>query len=190
METLAGVFATFDHAMILHQDPHYFGWVLTELLNLTVKHKKLHRLEFFIGGYNDDKRSLYEVPEVRRWIRLLQEGWPDSMMWLTPGSLWVWILSLNPKMCTRLPDGQMQIVLDPEIVIPQFAESLVAGEDALKRRGMSKGELKKILKDAQSTLDGLFQRKKAGTDYLVIHPETGEPRFYERPERDDKDDRR
>ncbi|MEW6305064.1 MAG: hypothetical protein AB1705_16430 [Verrucomicrobiota bacterium] len=37
------------------------------------------RLEFAIGGYDDDPREVYEIPEVRRFYAALHRAWPYSL---------------------------------------------------------------------------------------------------------------
>jgi hypothetical protein len=180
MEKLFGVFANFDNAMILHKDVHYFGWVRSELIALTIKHGQLNHLEIAIGGYNDDNRSLYEVPEVRRWVKLVHREWPDSMFWLTPGSLWIWVLCLNPSLCERLPDGRIQIAMDTEIIVPQVAASFVAAEEVLSKGGMAEDQMHRVSKQAQRTLAQMFERKKPGEDYTLSHPDTGDVLYYKR----------
>jgi hypothetical protein len=180
MEKLFGVIAEFDHAMILHKDTHYFGYVRAELINLTVKHRQLIHLEIAIGGYNDDSRALYEVPEVRRWVKLVHKAWPDSLLWLTPASLWIWVLCLNPGMCSRLPDGRMQIAMDTDVIVRQFAESLVAGEDVLSKGRMTEDQLERVRDQAQRNLMHMLERKKPGEDYTFVHPDTGKVVYYKR----------
>jgi hypothetical protein len=178
MEKLLGVIANFDHAMIIHKNVYYFGFVRSELIDLTVKHGQLNHIEIAIGGYNDDSRSLYEVPEVRRWIKMVHTRWPDSLFWLTPGSLWVWVLCLNPSMHERLPDGRMQVALDPKIIAPQFAASLAVGERVLRKGGMVKDQVDIAIDQAERNLMQMFERKKLGDDYTVAHPESGEVLYY------------
>ena len=180
MEKLAGVVASFDHAMILNKDTRYFGWVRAELVALTASHAKLGQVEVAIGGYDDDPRSLYEVPEVRRWVKLVNKEWPDAMFWLTPGSLWIWLLCLNPGMFERRPDGSMQVMLDPGVIAPQFAQALAAGEEVLERCGVDVATRERIMDEAKASLLDTFKRRKPGVDYIVLHPETGEVVYYRR----------
>jgi hypothetical protein len=180
MEKLFGVISTFDNAMIRNKDTHYFGYVRADLIELTLKHGYLNHLEIAIGGYNDDSRALYEVPEVRRWVKQAHTVWPDSMMWMTPGSLWIWILCLNPGMHSQLPDGRNQIKMDMEIIIPQFAESLLAGEDVLSNAGMLEEQVKGVKVQAQQNFSHMLERKKPGEDYLLLNPEGGPTVWYKR----------
>ncbi len=82
MDTLAGLIADFDHAIIVHKDITYFGRVRKEISELTIEYGKLVHVEILVGGYNDDETALYEVPEVKRWIKLIHTRWPDTLMWL------------------------------------------------------------------------------------------------------------
>jgi hypothetical protein len=180
VETLNGVVARFDHAMILHKDTHYLGYVRSELIDLTVKYGKLAHLEIAIGGYDDDPRALYEVPEVRRWVRIAHEIYPDSLLWMTPGSLWVWVLCLNPQMCSKLPEGQTQIAFDPTVLVPQFAASIVAGEAVLEQRGLREEQCETISEQARRNYQQMFERRKLGADYLLVHPDEMRPVVYQR----------
>lgn len=173
METLSGIIAEFDKPMILHQDVKYFGQVRDDLLKLTCTHRRLNMLEILVGGYDDDPRSLYEVPEVRRWFSLVYDTWPDLLFWLTPGALWVVGLSLNPEMHERLPDGRVRIQLDTERLNLQFVTSQVEGEAALKEAGLSDADVKRAGEQAQANLIQMYQRKQLG-DYVVVHPTSGE----------------
>ena len=40
---------------------------------------------FIVDGYNDDPRELWEIPEVRHWIALLDARWPYWFFYLYPG---------------------------------------------------------------------------------------------------------
>src|SRR5262245_42939111 len=81
MDRLFGVIAEFDKAMIVHKDVRYFGSIRDELIDLTVKYRQLNHLEILIDGYDNDLRALYEVPEVRRWVKILHTTWPDFLFW-------------------------------------------------------------------------------------------------------------
>jgi hypothetical protein len=179
METLSGFIAEFDKPMILHQDVRYFGQVHDDLLKLTLAHRRLNVLEILIDGYNSDPRSLYEVPEVRRWFSLVRKTWPDLLFWLTPGALWVVILSLNPDMHQRLPDGRARIELDPDRVNLEFATSQIKGEAALKKAGLSDADVTQAGEQAQANLIQMYQRKRLG-DYVVVHPTKGDITTYRR----------
>jgi hypothetical protein len=179
METMSGFIAEFDKPMIVHQDVRYFGQVRDDLLNLTLTHRRLSVVEIVIDGYNDDARSLYEVPEVRRWFSLVRDAWPDTLFWLTPGALWVANLSLNPQMHQRLPDGRARIELDPDQLSLEFATSQVEAEAALKSAGLSATDVQRAGKQAQANLIQMFQRKRLG-DYVVVHPTNGDVTTYRR----------
>lgn len=98
METVKGLIADFDNAMVVNNDVSFFGPVRRELIDLTMEIGELIRVEVLIGGYNDDPRSWYEVPEVRRWVKKLLGRWPDTLLWLTPASLWYFVLSADSKL--------------------------------------------------------------------------------------------
>ena len=37
------------------------------------------KVGFFIDGYNDDPRELYQIPEVRHFIQQIQARWPYGL---------------------------------------------------------------------------------------------------------------
>jgi hypothetical protein len=77
VQELSGFIAEFDRAMVFNKDVRYFGPLRDDLIALTVEFGILNHLEVLIDGFNDDDRSLYEVPEVRQWVKLLESQWPD-----------------------------------------------------------------------------------------------------------------
>jgi hypothetical protein len=180
MQILPGVLACFDLQMVLHQDTQYFGWVRTELIDLTLRDGALNRVEVTIGGYDDDPRSLYEVPEVRRWVRQVQKEWPDAPFWLTPASLWLWMLCLNPQMFSRLPDGRLQIAMDTDQIIQQYQAVAISALELLLGRGLSDEAQAAVQQQAADNLHQTFERKKLGTDYGLVHPDTGQMVQYRR----------
>ncbi len=173
METLKGLIADFSYAMVAHKDTSYFSTVRSEIIELTVEHSELAHLEVLFGGYDDDTRSVYEVPEVNRWINLVCKRWPDAMFWLTPTSLWVFSLSLNPDMHSRLPDGRIQIAIDVETLLPQIADSHAAGVEALVEAGMAQDAADRVEEHATENIKQMLERKKFGEDYAVVHPKDG-----------------
>ncbi len=150
-----------------------------ELVDLTVEYDQLTHLELTITGYNDDPRSLYEVPEVRRWMTLVAARWPDLCYWLTPGTLWVYVLALNPDAFQRLPDGQLRIALDPEQVLESMLPGYLAAEAILEGRGMPREHIDVITGRAQQNFLAMLHRKKFG-DYMVVHPKSGTVTTYRR----------
>ena len=172
METLSGFIAEFEKAMVVHKDVRYFASVRDDLIDLTVQYGQLNHLEILISGYDNDSRSLYEVPEVKRWIKMIHSRWPDWLFWLTPGSLWLCMLCLNPGMHKRLPDGRLQIAVDTEELLRQFAEVLVFGTEVLREFGMVDDQVNRASSQAQLNIVQMFNRKKLG-DYAVVHPKSG-----------------
>ena len=179
METLSGLLAMFDREMVFHKDLSYLGRVRTELIDLTLEYRKLNHLELTVGGYDDDPRALYDVPEVNRWMRLAAKRWPDLLFWLTPGALWPVVLCLNPKMHEHLPDHQVKVAMDLEEVARQAVESHAAALEMLRERGLPKRAEKRLIEQAQQNILRMAQRQKFG-DYTVIHPKTGGILKYQR----------
>jgi hypothetical protein len=180
METLSGFMAEFDKAMVVHKDVAYFGRARDELIELTMQYGQLNLLDISIDGYNDDQRSLYEVPEVRRWIKIIETRWPDFLFWLTPGSLWLCMLSLNPVMYQRLSDGRLQITLDQESLIRQFVVSISAAEEVLSKAGMTVKQVDRVIEQANPNIVQMFERKSRGKDYILIYPRDGAIRIYKK----------
>ncbi len=178
MEKLKGIIADFNNDMVVYKDVAYFGPVRRELIELCVEYSGLMHVEILIGGYNDDPRSLYEVPEVRRWIALLFAKWPDAMLWMTPASLWMTVLCLNPEMHSRQPDGQLKIEMDLQRVTKQIGESQIAGLNALREAGMPEDAVDKAFTSALENVKAMIARKKFGEDYIVLHPKDGQPLIY------------
>jgi hypothetical protein len=178
METLKGLIADFDNAMVVNNDVSYFGPVRRELIDSTKEHGELIRVEVLIGGYNDDPRSLYEVPEVRRWVKKLVKLWPDALLWLTPASLWYFVLSLNPKMFSRQADGQLKIEMDLESVIHEISDSMSTGAQTLRDTGMAEDALDRVFDQGLANIKRMIGARKFLEDYNVVHPKDGEPFLY------------
>jgi hypothetical protein len=172
MEQLAGVIAEFGGAEILHNDVANFGSVRADTIELTVRTGRLSHLEVLIGGYDDDPRALYMVPEVRRWIRLVKERWPDALFWLTPSALWLFALSLNPDMVTPLHDGRRRIALDTEKLSAQLVHSYAEAGEILAAAGMAEDAIARASQRAFANFSAMLERKQYG-DYAVVHPEDG-----------------
>jgi hypothetical protein len=177
MQTLSGVLASFDNAMVVHKDVSYFGPVRRELIELTVQYGRLNVVEVTVGGYDDDPRAVYEVPEVRRWVKEIKTRWPDFLLWLTPGSLWVFALCINPEMHTRLPDGRHRIEFQTDALFAQVAESQMEGGKTLKKAGMTKSAIARVMEESRQNVAQMLECKKWG-DYSLIHPADGKVRLY------------
>lgn len=179
METLSGVVATFDKAIVVRRDVDCFARIRDELVELTVEYGQVNLLEISINGYDDDNRSLYEVPEVNKWIKIINTRWPDFLFWLTPGSLWLCMLCLNPGMHPRLPDGRLQISLNIEELASQFAWSAIAAEKVLRNAGMPNEQIDRVAEQVNPNLLQMSQRKSIGRDYVLVHPKDGQVRIYQ-----------
>lgn len=177
---LPGFIAQFDNDMIVHKDVIDVGPTRRDLIELTVRHKTLVHMDVLIGGYNEDPRSLYEVPEVRRWIKIIQEKWPDWLFWLPPGSLWMVLLCLNPGMHSRLPDGRLRLAFNMETLAQQIAASHAKAHDSLKKAGMTKAELARVGSQAVANFKEMVPQKRLGEDYQLIHPDTGKVQIFRR----------
>jgi hypothetical protein len=169
VEIMSGFLAEFDHKSILRRDLRHLGQARETAIGLTVEHSGLAVVELLIGGWDNDPRGLYEVPEVRRWVGLAQERWPDLLFWLTPDSLRTCLLSLNPHMFQRLPGGNLRIMFDTEWLTEQMSVSLVAGMRVLRAAGMPERQVDRSAGQARSSLTGMLEEKRLG-DYVVVHP--------------------
>jgi hypothetical protein len=179
MDQLSGFIAEFGKAAVIHKDTSDVAGVRDDLVALTIEYRKLCHLEISVTGYNEDPRALYDVPEVRRWVGVILKRWPDMLFWLTPGSLWVFMLSLNPDMNEPLPGGGHKISFDPEVIMGQVASSHVAAEDLLKKGGLTAAQIAPIAEAAQQNLLAMFKRKQFG-EYMVVHPKLNQVMTYRR----------
>jgi hypothetical protein len=170
MDTLAGFIVEIDRDAVVHEDVHGIKWALGTAFDLTLRSGSLCLIEVMISGYDNDPRSLYEVPEVRRWMRKIAAGRMDYLFWLTPGTLWTTLLCLNPTMWSRLADNSLRIEFDPEAVFRQFALSSTAATTLLRSSGMKKSRVKAADDLAEQNLFAVFERRSLG-DYVVLHPE-------------------
>ena len=146
---------------------------------LTVEYRTLCQVEVSVTGYNEDPRALYDVPEVRRWVGMILKRWPDMLFWLTPGSLWIFMLSLNPSMNERLPGGGHKISFDTDVITEQIASSHVAAERLLRKGGLRAAQIAPIAEAAQQNMLSMFQHKQFG-QYMVVHPKLKEVVTYRR----------
>ncbi|MBI3867373.1 MAG: hypothetical protein HY299_02495 [Verrucomicrobia bacterium] len=179
MDQLSGFIAEFEKAVVVHKDTSDVAGVRDDLIALTIEFRTLCHLEISVTGYNDDIRALYDVPEVRRWIGVILNRWPDMLFWLTPGALWVFILSMNPDMNEPLPGGGHRLTLDPEVIEAQVASSHVAAEGLLKKGGLNAAQIAPITEIARENLLAMFKRKKLG-EYMVLHPKLNQVITYRR----------
>jgi|NGEPerStandDraft_6_1074524.scaffolds.fasta_scaffold05554_3 hypothetical protein len=173
MQELSGFLASFDRDTVRHNDLGYVSSARTDLIELTVRHRKLAHMELLVNGYDDDPRALYEVPEVRRWIDTITARWADFLFWLTPGSLWTVLLSLNPEMFRRVPDGRLEIRMSTDELIDQVGHSALAGSEVLHEAGLADEFLDEVTTRALTNLRDMFERRQLG-EYAVVHPDSGD----------------
>jgi hypothetical protein len=179
MNQVPGFMAEFERVAVVHKDTSDVSGVRDDLIALTVESQNLCQLEVVITGYNEDPRALYDVPEVRRWIGAIMKRWPDMLFWLTPGSLWIFLLSLNPEMVEALPGHGHRIAFDTEVIAHQVATTHVAAEAILREKGLDAAQFAPIHKTARDNLFAMYEKKRFG-DYIVIHPKHNQPITYRR----------
>jgi hypothetical protein len=173
MQELAGFLASFDRDTLRHNDTAFVSSARSELIKLTIRHRKLTHMELLIQGYDDDPRALYEAPEVRRWINTINTRWADFLFWLTPGSLRIVLLCLNPQMFRRIPDGRLEIRMSEEELIDQIGCSAAAGSEVLQEAGLPDEFLDEVITRALTNFQDMFEGLQLG-DYVVVHPNSGD----------------
>ena len=178
METVKGLIADFDNAMVVNNDVSFFAPVRRELIDLTMEIGELIRVEVLIGGDNDDPRSWYEVPEVRRWVKKLLGRWPDTLLWLTPASLWYFVLSADSKLFSRQADGQLKIEMDLQPVIHKIGDSMAIGAQTLRDAGMEEDAVDRVFDQGLENINHMIAARRFLEDYNVVHPKNGKPILY------------
>ena len=58
--------------------------ILNSLLEPQNVQKYFNKVEFCVGGYDQDKRELCEIPEVRLWLKEIDSQWPYWFYFLNP----------------------------------------------------------------------------------------------------------
>ena len=110
------------------------------------------RLWFGIDGYDDDPRELYEIDEVRRWMRKLDEQFP----------FWFYFSWLGPKSTLRMivmclceyenvPGGKRPVLND---MLKFMTEHFQALNDFCAFHGVPESELETISKEIGSYFGG------------------------------------
>jgi hypothetical protein len=145
---------------------------------LTKETGELIRVEVLIGGYNDDPRSLYEVPEVRRWVKKILGRWPDTLLWLTPASLWYFVLSADATIFSRQADGQLKIEMDLQPVIRKIGDSISIGAETLRGAGMEEDAVDRVFAQGLENINRMIAARRFLEDYNVVHPKSGKPMLY------------
>jgi CHAT domain-containing protein/tetratricopeptide (TPR) repeat protein len=170
MKVLPGFIAEFSSSEVTAGGISRMESFREELFDLTRRHGRMAFLEMLVAGYDDDPRSLYEVPEVRAWIQSMYDRWPDWLLQLTPGSLWVVFQCLNPEMHTRSADGRLTARLDLDTISRRAWASMPAMQEALAKRGIRKNRIDGIVKQGLENVRDAYGGSRAG-DYALIHPD-------------------
>jgi hypothetical protein len=83
------------------------------------------RVSLIVDGYNDDARELFEVPEVRRYIKALDDEWPFWFYFLSQTDESLKVLAMC--LCSSFEVAPGQTHLDPD----DFARFWERGVDAV-----------------------------------------------------------
>jgi hypothetical protein len=67
-----------DRARIESKDTEFFleFWDLARIARSGRLRDVFGKVLFMVGGYDQDERAIFEIPEVRRYLRELTEAWP------------------------------------------------------------------------------------------------------------------
>jgi hypothetical protein len=137
-------------------------------MDSTVTRQELHSLELTIGGYDGDSRELYEIPEVVAWMRHVQAQRKSITYWLTPGSLFMFILCCLPNSWRRLPDGQLEMTIEPAEVTQMTQGGGIAAMMQLAMSGMPPEKMSAIVNQSAQKLSEGMQGRFHGRDYMVV----------------------
>lgn len=79
------------------------------------------RIRFTVNGYDEDPRELFEIPEVRDWLRKVHDLWPHWFYFCSLGrdSSLIWI-SLGLCEYVKVPGGAMTTAGLSEFVLVCF----------------------------------------------------------------------
>lgn len=86
-------------------------------LRSTDLQRKMGNVEFTVGGYDDDPRELWEIPEVIEYFKALNDHWQYAFFFLNTepsecGGIGLagFIALLNMKGIQRLPNGTVNVL--------------------------------------------------------------------------------
>ena len=105
--------------------------------------------------------------------------WPDAMLWLTPASLWYFVLSLNPGAFSRQPDGKTKIEMDLKSLVDHVGESMSAGTQTLREAGMAEDAVDRVFDQGLANIKRMIGPRTFLEDYNVLHPKDGKPFIYQ-----------
>lgn len=173
MKSLPGFIMEFPKEDIKAGDLNRFMVIREDLLYLTQKHGAMAFVEINISGYDDDPHPLWAISEVRAWYEAINSRWPDWLMSLTPGSLWVAFLCLDPQMDDRSESGASTLSLDLDTITERAFASMEAMKLVLSSLGIAKDDIDQILMPSLENVRDAYGGFRMG-DYVVLHPERGE----------------
>jgi hypothetical protein len=123
-----------------------FDKILTVLSGLIQDNeiiKKFYdRVDIGVGWYNDDKRELWEIPEVKQFFRILDNQWPYWFFFLTK-------LGSGLKMITfccieTTKKNETELWIDPPTMENFLYRHFIAMNEVCDRIGMSEDENKDL----------------------------------------------
>lgn len=115
-----------------------------------------------VGGYDDDERELYSIPEVRAFYRTLHTQWPYALYFshLEFGALKILAYCCIDKLTDMKVDGESKVLVRPDLV--QMTSFLLSGFAAMNV----------ICKRAEMFTPLINQRTNAVLEYFGLPTES------------------
>ncbi|MFZ2656622.1 MAG: chlororespiratory reduction 6 domain-containing protein [Victivallales bacterium] len=98
--------------------------ILNSLIEPQNIRKFANRTMFCIDGYNTDPRELCEVPEVRKWLKMLDTEWPYWFYFSSPSCLTLKFLAFTLSEIQR--DSRGQVFIDGDQLLKFMLEHFEA----------------------------------------------------------------
>lgn len=115
---------------------------------LQTEKAKTYKIIFTISGYDSDRRELWEIPEVRKYMDKLLNEKPEFLWFLQEKT--ACILCYSAKSSAPLGTGQVQIAIDMDRVVDLSKKSL----RAIKANNFfNKDDIRKYMQEFNSTVN-------------------------------------